>query len=532
VSARAILALVAVLLAGTEGRAQTISVVNPTIPVSPRANTISLIVKVGSIDPASLKPEGVSFTDLYQPESIAIKQDGSAIPLGAIGQKSYWLLKGSINGRLSDAKDSHFLKVTAGKVVEVVNVSVYRSDDLRISIKDPPFPLRLTSSRRTEIQLTSSGTLSHVKLGQIKLAEDKTGNAFPESALILLDDSGKPVDPARGLTLGEPIQSVRVAVTCESIPAGKFSGTVGLTSLEKPDLGSFKLMIFSSSPLSRVEGLALLLAGIVTYFVIAVALKARSRWLMALLPAARLRSSIAELFKLVKGIQQTTGYAFPTLLDTSGNPCSLKALSESLEVDELKKAQYLPYKFALPFGTQDVSMQYQAFLSTKASQVSFLQTIVRWGLGTVSRLWPEIVKSGVQPAGDQALHDLDALACFSGPPGLLTTQVQGILNTLQNAISAAGPRPGGAPIDGVEIYGFEQVMVQLERLSWFVWIVWALLTLVVGYSALIGFNDGFGTRQDLLQCFLWGAGIPAIGQGLGSLTSGAVTSAFSVQIPR
>jgi hypothetical protein len=270
-----------------------------------------------------------------------------------------------------------------------------------------------------------------------------------------------------------------------------------------------------------------------TYFVIAVALKARSRWLMALLPVARLRASITELFKVVEGVKQTTKYAFPTLKDTKGNPCSLQTLSDSLQVDALKKAQYLPYKFVLPFGAQDVSMQYQAFLSTKATQVSFLQTIVRWGLGTVSKLWPEIVKLSVEPAGRQALHDLDALACFSGPPGLLTTQIQGILNTLQNAISAAGPAgPGGAPASGVEIYGFEQLMLQLERLSWFVWIAWALLTLIVGYSALIGFNDGFGTSQDLLQCFLWGAGIPAIGQGLGALTSGAVTSAFSVQIPR
>jgi hypothetical protein len=372
-----------------------------------------------------------------------------------------------------------------------------------------------------------------VKLGQVKLAEDKTGDAFPESALILLDDSAKPANPAQGLTLGKPIQTVRVAVTCDSVPAGKFTGTVSLTSLEKPDLGSFKLVIFSSSLKRKCEGLALLLAGIVTYFVIAVTLKARSRWLMALLPAARLRASITELFTLVKGVQQTTHYAFLTLLDTSGNPCSLQALSDSLQVDALKKAQYLPYKFALPFGAQDVSMQYQAFLSTKATEVSSLQTIVRWGLGTVSRLWPEIVKLGVEPAGRQALHDLDALACFSGPSGLLTTQIQGILNTLQNAISAAAPAgSGGAPASGVEMYGFEQLTLQLERLSWFVWSVWALLTLIVGYSALIGFNDGFGTSQDLLQCFLWGAGIPAIGQGLGALTSGAVTSAFSVQIPR
>ena len=82
-SARAIFAVLAVLLASTGGKAQTISIVNSTVPVSPLANTVSLIVKVESIDPASLKPESVSFTDLYQPEGNGVKQDGAATPLGA-----------------------------------------------------------------------------------------------------------------------------------------------------------------------------------------------------------------------------------------------------------------------------------------------------------------------------------------------------------------------------------------------------------------------------------------------------------------
>jgi hypothetical protein len=46
------------------------------------------------------------------------------------------------------------------------------------------------------------------------------------------------------------------------------------------------------------------------------------------------------------------------------------------------------------------------------------------------------------------------------------------------------------------------------------------------------FNDGFGTTQDLIQCFLWGAGMPAVGQGLGGLSAASVTSAFSLQVAR
>jgi hypothetical protein len=526
---RSLATALVMLIVRTAAPAQTIAVVDPNISIPSNASTISFVIKINDMDVPPLKSTGVSFTDLHEPENSKITEVGSYSFIGNAGKRSYWLLTGSVKGLPQSPSETHFLEIRAGEVVEVISLSLHKPEEPKVSITDPPVPMRIGSSPITEIQVESSGMLSHVRLGQVRVVEEKTGDAFPKASLTLLDAAKT---ETQELTLSEPVQSVSMKVTGNSIPAGKFTGTVGLTSQEKPNLGSFRITIYSSSLTSKLEGFGLLLVGIATYFLITVVLKSRSRWLMALLPAARLRETTTGLLKGVEAIQTTTGFRFPTMLDAV-NPCSLRSVLKSLEEDSLTKANYLPWRFVLPFGSQDMSMQYQTFLLTKGNQIASLQTIIQWGLGTVSVLWPEITRLNVIVAGNKALGDLDALACSSGPPGLLTTQIQGILSTLDAAIAAArAGAPGGSPVRTSGVHSSEQLTVQLEGLSWFVWIFWGLLTAIVGFCTLIGFNNGFGTCQDLIQCFLWGAGIPAIGQGLGSLSSGAVASAFSIQLPR
>ena len=151
---------------------------------------------------------------------------------------------------------------------------------------------------------------------------------------------------------------------------------------------------------------------------------------------------------------------------------------------------------------------------------------MRWGVTNVVALWPKIAELHLeQTAGTAALQTLDQLATGSCPPGQLTTQIQQALTTLQvaiteNAQNALGGQPAdGAPTVTYGVPGSHQLTFQLETLSFFVWILWAILTVGVGACVLVVFNDGFGTTQDLIQCFIWGAGMPAVGQGFGGLSA-------------
>jgi hypothetical protein len=201
--------------------------------------------------------------------------------------------------------------------------------------------------------------------------------------------------------------------------------------------------------------------------------------------------------------------------------------------DKTVLASYLPWKFAIPFSGQDSTMQYQTFLMTKQTQMSTFSIIVQWGLTSVKNMWPDVVRLGVVDDGQIALSAIDNLGSFSGPSNLLTISIQNALIQLEKSISTARGRIGGGiPITSTEFPGSEQLTFQLEALSAIAWITWATLTVAVGYCVLIWFNKGFGTSLDLGQCFLWGAGVPIVSQGFGSLSAAAVSSIFSLQIPR
>ena len=136
-------------------------------------------------------------------------------------------------------------------------------------------------------------------------------------------------------------------------------------------MGSFPLTVYFTSTNHRLWGILFLFLGLVTYFVIAVWTKARSRWILALLPASRLREELSQLLLIAKNAQAKTGYNFPVLLATTASPGSINNLLNQLSRQNLAK-NGLPWKFAIPFAVPDQSMQYQQFLLGIGTQVSSL----------------------------------------------------------------------------------------------------------------------------------------------------------------
>jgi len=527
----------ALLLAGTFLSAMAAGQIF-TIPNSPVAqpqngNRVDVIVKVDSTREKSLPVTPLSVTDLSKNGSETIEQTGEPTYLGGSAQKGYWRTPWQITGLRPGASEVHMLLLRLGKAMDVVPLTIRGPADLQVSVTGPGYPLRLLRSHSAQMRLSTNGVLTHVAPTQATLVEEKSGQPLALNNFDLIDKAGRSAAAPEGLTVAESVQPLYLQVSKDFSKPGKFTGNMNLGSREKPDLGNFVLTVYSTSTKYRLWGVLCLFLGVVTYFVIAVWIKVRSRWILALLPAARLREEASQLLLITEDVQQKTNYTFTVLLAAPGNPGSLRDVLDRLSEQSLTRAGYLPWKFAIPFAVQDLSMQYQSFLLTTGNEVSSFGIIVRWGLASVLTMWPQVMKLGLQAAGNTALQNLDTLGLFSGPSNLLTTQVQAAINALETAISNA-QAAGGAiqPRTSYGVPGSQQLTVQLERLSIFVWIAWAVLTVAVGSCALVWFNDGFGTSQDLVQCFLWGAGMPAVGQGFGGLSAGSVTSAFSLQIAR
>jgi hypothetical protein len=379
------------------------------------------------------------------------------------------------------------------------------------------------------VSIATNAALSDLTPRQSTLIND-VGDSLPIDRLKI---SNTPGGGGRAKVLENAGTVYLVVDPAFQIP-GKFVGTVSLSSAEKADLGSFGVSVASTSTDYQLLGLAALFVGLVTYFCIAVWAKGRSRQILAALPAARLRDEVTQLVLIAKDAETKTKYTFKTLLAPAGNPGSLLDVLAQLDPQALKKNGFLPWTIGVPFASQDLSTSYQSFLLVTAARVSSFTLVVRWGLTTVVAMWPQVLKSSVQPAGQNALKLLDGLVDTSmGPPDSLRPQIQSTISALQTAITAANPAlGGGASSGGYGISGTQQLTVELERLSAFVWILWAVLTLFVGSCTLIWFNDGFGTSQDLVKCFLWGVGMPAVAGGFGALSASSVTSAFSLQTAR
>ena len=94
--------------------------------------------------------------------------------------------------------------------------------------------------------------------------------------------------------------------------------------------------------------------------------------------------------------------------------------------------------------------------------------------------------------------------------------------------------PGvGGPVGGApRRRTASDLAVELENLRGDVWLVWAAVTLALGFTVLILSNPGFGTGLDLMKSFFWGLGVQVAGQQLQQLTPGKVASRFSLPVPK
>jgi hypothetical protein len=144
-------------------------------------------------------------------------------------------------------------------------------------------------------------------------------------------------------------------------------------------------------------------------------------------------------------------------------------------------------------------------------------------------LWPQIDKESARTA----LGKLDELALHADSSTTMRPDVDALVSAIP-----PNDRKFAAMLEdahsnfrrGGTLPSVHEVTVQLEYISTIGWMIWALLTFLIGGGVLILSNHGFGTWQDLLKCFLWGIGIQAAGQGLQGLTPASTATTFSLQI--
>ena len=420
---------------------------------------------------------------------------------------------------------------TVGEVLSYTLTNVLPAVDADVSPgSDTIF---LNKSRETDFLVNVKGRpLRGLSVCQSTLADANTGDHLSEQDIALYlsgtDAAANPQSGSSYLTLSAASTKVHLFVLPTFHDKGVFAGTLALCSAGKASVATLKLTVNASTPTARISGALLIAAGIAIYVLVTVILRQRSRQLTALLPASRLVEALRTLQATAKGVAQKAKVSLPILLGNEKVENSLESLISKLSTKNLQKQGFLPPLLTNPFQAPDPGTDYQQFLQGIGTVEMNLAIIVRDGLERVMFLWPTLDEESAR----KGLGQLDDLTSQADAPDPMRQKVDKTVSDIHRrggaesrASLAFVPSGAVAPTPSVQ-----EITVQLEYLSGLGWLIWALLTFLIGCAVLILSNHGFGTWQDLAKCLAWGLGIQAAGQGLQALSPTSASSSFSLQI--
>jgi len=89
--------------------------------------------------------------------------------------------------------------------------------------------------------------------------------------------------------------------------------------------------------------------------------------------------------------------------------------------------------------------------------------------------------------------------------------------------AAAAPQREMAPFN---------LLIEMRLIAIVSWIIWSVLTVLIGVMVLIVASPGFGTPMDYFRCALWGFGLPVAGQALLQITPGSLSTRLGITLPR
>jgi len=400
------------------------------------------------------------------------------------------------------------------------------------TLTPPPGQLVLTDNDRTTF-VVSTGEVpaTDLRIVHSTLQEATTDAQLGADHLTLCVEEG---DTCRAGQIDLPANHIaRLGLRVDSAFAasGAFTGTVYLGVDEKQDPTSFTLTVFSSSMCGKLMGAGVLFAGLALGWFVSVYARNKINLIRALLPARQLQEALDDLARDAAAIKGIPGFA-PT-----HTIAAIKKTSEELNPDKLRA--YVPSGMpsAWPLGPDSLGA-YQEFLAKKSQRILTLAVIVREGMGDVSTYWSTALSADQQHDIVKALKGLDALATQDDlTKEVAVKQVQDLAMQLTKQLSpGATPQVVGGGAVGAKptarLPSVQHLLLQLDRVSGLIWLVWGIATLIVGCYYLVWSNHGFGIGLDYLKCFFWGLLGQTTGQQLQQLTPVGVSTSLGISLPQ
>ncbi|HVT58615.1 MAG TPA: hypothetical protein VHR45_09455 [Thermoanaerobaculia bacterium] len=330
------------------------------------------------------------------------------------------------------------------------------------------------------------------------------------------------------LRLGYGPNSIFLKMDDDFHPVGNFRGSVQVTALEKPDGESLALDIYGTTRWRAVYGVVVVAFGVGLAWAISVFARARIDRDQALIPAVLLS---ATLDKLLATLRQVPPQWSANVASTAD---AVHKLQDGLTEQYLDGQGWLPPRVPSPYPSIYSNTNYNQYLQKVTEHANMLGVIINNGM---AKAWG-LYKPGMSAAQGQTIANelkaLDGLDARITPPSQAQAQQEVEKVMAQLAAALAGPPNALAkPSSGqpaMQPPTYRTLSFQVARLTWMIWLVLFLITVVTGYAALIQSKAGFGLARDYLVCFLWGLGLPVASLQLSALVPSSVSTALHLSI--
>jgi hypothetical protein len=210
-------------------------------------------------------------------------------------------------------------------------------------------------------------------------------------------------------------------------------------------------------------------------------------------------------------------------------------VAEDLDESLLDREGMLPRRWSLAVGGVDMAAL-QTRLRDFEPRIAGLAVAVREGaLVLLARF--ETVADNDPVASEKRRQIVTALGMLDDPDAMATEAdaAKLVAQALQASVFkqafelAGGAQGADAPPRAA--LSLQRISTEIDVLSGATWLVYAILTAVSGFAALVLTNPGFGSCLDFVYCLFWGFGMPVTLEKLQQLSPTQVGKSVGVSLP-
>ncbi len=510
-------------------------------------------IPVGSADgevQVMIKAENLADADVAEANNLVLKDLGGAgslpstkvefrnpVAIDSGTTTRAWLMIARISKLPANSSQKRSARFSFGKVEQYIDYTVTNLSPAAFtwSVAAPGVPWLVwfgyPDTRRTMTVVVTTGDYpaSNLRLAQANL---RGGSGTSQIALEDLELCESAIGPCGHFNINARTSRTFYVRLKEKEGQsfwqnGDFNGSLSFAVNERPELQTINVTLQASSSCAKLTGTGLLFIGILVAWVTGEWGRARLLRLEALRPVAVLRKSVEAL---VDEIKHAPEIADVELKDTKA---ALMNIETSLKEEELDSLNLLPPKVPDPRNSvADTTPKLKDHLDKNSQLVDCLTVVICDGMRTLWSAWNETLSLDIKEKIKKALRELNLVGGEVRPNGIINRaavepKVKAILEAYRTSRGLMAD-PTRKEIKEPTVL---QVNWQIARLFELQWLVWGILTFLVGVAMLIVTKPGFGAPLDFLFCLLWGFGLPTGIDRLQKLGPGDIATTIGIHSP-